>query len=551
MKFSVLLILLLIPSLSLFAQVETVPANHAVYEFLKKMQVAGILKSYDDIMIPISQSTINTAFLEIENRISELSDSERELFYKFKEKFSWINDDNLNIKDKSDNLLNYFFADKQKHLYSFSDSAISFYIDPIIENKYIAVNNFDSKSSLLNFGGIFKGTYKNFLGYYLQASNGMLFGNLDAAREDKRIEQSFSINDTKINFFDNTSGYVRFQNDNLSLQFGRERLLWGAGYLNRLVLSNNPQMFDFLRFNFHYKTLSYDFLHGWLVQKPLYVYMDSTNVSEKQKRSKYIAISRLGYTPTPELKLGISQIIIYSNRPFEAAYLNPFLFWESAQRSMNDYDNSFLSFDGRFKITDGVEVSASIILDDINFSTFGKWNAYNNSLVWQTGAYITYPMLFPNFSAEIEYSQNRPYMFSHPGFDEALTYTNNGYLLGINIQPNSSLFSFRLTYLVNEEIKMNASFEHLLRGKNIYDDDGKLLQNVGGNVFEYHTLYDSPQVALLAGNIERINLWTLNLEYEFLYGFYVNLGCKLNTMLFENDRNDRTVIWSSIKIDFE
>jgi len=142
-------------------------------------------------------------------------------------------------------------------------------------------------------------------------------------------------------------------------------------------------------------------------------------------------------------------------------------------------------------------------------------------------------------------------MFSHPGFDEALTYTNNGYLLGINIQPNSSLFSFRLTYLVNEEIKMNASFEHLLRGKNIYDDDGKLLQNVGGNVFEYHTLYDSPQVALLAGNIERINLWTLNLEYEFLYGFYVNLGCKLNTMLFENDRNDRTVIWSSIKIDFE
>jgi hypothetical protein len=328
-------------------------------------------------------------------------------------------------------------------------------------------------------------------------------------------------------------------------------LLLGAGYLNRLVLSNNPQMFDFLRFNFHYKTLSYDFLHGWLVQKPLYVYMDSTNVSEKQKRSKYIAISRLGYTPTPELKLGVSQIIIYSNRPFEAAYLNPFLFWESAQRSMNDFDNSFLSFDGRYKITDGIELSASIILDDINFSTLGKWNSVNNSLVWQTGAYITSPMLFPNMVAEIEYSQNRPYMFSHPGFSEALTYTNNGYLLGINLQPNSTLFSFKLTYFVNGKLKVDALFEHLLHGENIYNQNGNLLLNVGGNVFEYHTLYDSPQVALLAGNIERINVWTLNLEYEFLYGFYVNLGCKLNTMLFENDRNDRTVIWSSIKIDFE
>lgn len=551
MKLSVLLGLLLIPSFSLLAQVETVPANHRVYEFLKKMQVHGVLKSYDDLVTPLSQNTINSAFLEIENRIKELSESERELFIKLKEKFSRVVNDEVNLENNTANFFEYFLSNRQKHLYSFTDSTISFYFEPIFENKNIVVNNFEKKSSLLNFGGILKGTYKNYLGYYLQASNGIVFGNLNAAREDKRVEQSFSINDTKINFFDNTSGYIRFQNSELSLQLGREQLLWGSGYVNKLVLSNNPQMFDFLRFNFHYKTLSYDFLHGWLVQKPIYVFMDSTGVSEKQKRAKYISISRLGYTPIPEIKLGVSQIIIYSNRPFEAAYLNPFLIWESAQRSMNDYDNSFLSFDGRFKISDGIEVSASVILDDINFSTLGNWSAYNNSLVWQTGAYLTCPMLFQNLVAEIEYSQNRPYMFSHPGFDEALTYTNNGYLLGINIQPNSSLFSFRLTYLVNEKIKMNALFEHLLNGKNIYDDDGKLLQNVGGNVFEYHTLYDSPQVSLLEGNVERINSWTFNFEYEFLYGFYFNLSCQLHNKFFENKKNNKSVIWSSIKIDFE
>ena len=177
----------------------------------------------------------------------------------------------------------------------------------------------------------------------------------------------------------------------------------------------------------------------------------------------------MNYNPTSALNLGISQSIIYSNRPFELAYLNPFLFWESAQRSMNDLDNSFLTFDGRFLFTNGFELNSSIMFDDINFKRLfkGEWAGSNNGTAWQIGGFFTNPILPDNVIFRIEYIQIRPYIFSHPGGYADLTYTSNGYLLGTNLQPNSTLFSLKLDYQFTSKISAGIKFDHQLHGKNV------------------------------------------------------------------------------------
>ncbi len=43
-------------------------------------------------------------------------------------------------------------------------------------------------------------------------------------------------------------------------------------------------------------------------------------------------------------------------------------------------------------------------------------------------------------------------MFSHPGLRGALTYSNNGYLLSPDIQPNSTLFSAEVDYRFSREL---------------------------------------------------------------------------------------------------
>ena len=40
---------------SAIAQVETVPANHPVYIFLKRMEVKGLIDRYHDAILPISR----------------------------------------------------------------------------------------------------------------------------------------------------------------------------------------------------------------------------------------------------------------------------------------------------------------------------------------------------------------------------------------------------------------------------------------------------------------------------------------------------------------
>ena len=547
------------------AQVDNVPANNPVYTFLKQMQVQGILKDYSDIILPLSKKKVLEALVQIDAKKDEISKTDREYLERLKEKLNYYEEKQASLikSDSSvsssifDNFPSDFsknlFADSEKHLYRHNDKDISFYINPIAEYKYIYSSFYKNNASLLNIGGVFRGSYDGWLGFYLLGSNGTVLGNRDAAEIDQEVAQSYTFNITKINYFPYTEGYIRLEKGIASVELGRERVLWGTGYINRMVLSNNPPPFDFIRFNISYKSLSYNFLHGWLVQKPTFTTIDSAaGENFKNKGSKYIAMSRLGFQPNNKLSLGVTQMIIYSNRPVEAAYLTPFMFFESAQRSLNDLDNSFLSFDGRYLITNGLEINSSIIFDDLNFKRLskGEWNGSNNGTAWQAGAIITDPLLMHDLVVKLEYIQIRPYIFSHPGLKGALTYTNNDYLLSPNIQPNSTLFSAEIDYRFSREIYARMNFSHELHGDNIYNSNGDLIKNVGGDVFQNLTIYDSKFANLLDGKRERTDIFTLSLDYEFLYGFYGNLSYQYKNRVSDSINTTNNVLSASVRLSF-
>ncbi len=495
-QISFISILLLFFCTSLNAQVENVSTDNPVYSFLKEMQVEGILKDYSDIVLPLSRRKVLDALREIDKNKEKISPTDKEYLERLKLKLGFYDVKESNQSDTSstesifdnfpDNFSRNLFGDSEKHLYKYNDKNINFYINPVAEFKYIYSSHDKNNSSLFNIGGIFRGSYDNWFGFYLSGTNGIVNGNRSVAELDPRVAQNYTFNNTKINYFPITEGYARLEKGIVSFQIGRERVLWGTGYINRLILSNNPPPFDFIRFVISYKSLSYNFLHGWLVQMPTFTPIDSLAGDFKTKGSKYLAMSRLGFRPNDKLSLGVTQMIIYSNRPLEAAYLTPFLFFESAQRSLNDLDNSFLSFDGRYLLTEGIEINSSIIFDDINLKRLanGEWNGNNNGTAWQAGVMITNPLLINDLTVKAEYIQIRPYMFSHPGLIGALTYTNNGYLLSPDIQPNSTLLSTEVDYRFSRELYAKLNFSHELHGNNIYDSQGNLIRNVGGDVFQ-------------------------------------------------------------------
>lgn len=535
-----------------FAQIENVTVRHPIYPFLKKMQVQGVLKNYDDMIIPFSRQEVSSFLLQIDSSKNELSTSDREFLDRMKDKLSLMNEDRINLFDGfpgelDDNLI----AEKEKHLYHYKDSLVFFYVDPIIEYKFMYSDIFKTNASLINYGGVIAGSYNDWFGFYLEGTNGSVFGNRNTARIDKRVEQSFTFNNTKINFFDGTQGYLRLHKDIFSLQLGRERILYGREYLNKMILSANPPLFDFIKFDLSYKTLKYDFIHAWLIQPKTNVFVDSLSGEGRNKPAKYLAASRLSFTPSEDISFGISQIIIYANRPFEAAYLNPFLFWESAQRSLNDLDNSFLSLDGRYKIVSGLEVNSSILIDDIHFGElFKNWATIHNRIAWQVGAMITSPLSFEDITLKFEYLQIRPYIFIHPGLGESLTYTNNMYLLGFDLPPNSIRLSAELGCRFSGRMNFTLRYDHSIHGNNIYDKDGKLTRNVGGNIYENNTINEPVTAYLLDGNREVTDYVSINYLYEFLYGFYLEAEYQFRRHVFMGEKKLQNILWGSMRINF-
>ena len=517
------------------------------------MYLKGALINYDDVILPLSKERVAGYLKEIDSRQELLTASEKELLCRMETK--------LGIKKEAAG--SYFrnfptgFIDNyrqynEKHLYTYRDSIVTFNVDLTGDLTYIYSEKYNDYSFLLNAGGQFYGSYSNWLGFLLEGSNGSQYYNRKVAEIDPRVKTSFTFNHTGLNFFDYTQGYIRLQKDDVNLQLGRERVLWGSGYINRMILSNNPPLFDFIKFGIKYKSLSYDFMHAWLVQPFETIHIDSLTGDIRQKGSKYLAISRFGVNPFPELKLGISQMIIYANRPFEAAYLNPFLFWESAQRTLGDLDNSFLSLDARYKILDGIEISTSVIFDDILFSALfkGKFDKVDNRSAWQAGIIMTDPIMPSNTSLKIEYLQIRPYTFSHPDIGEALTYTNNSFILGTNLQPNSTQLSLSLDYLLTAQWEIGLSYSHTLHGKNFYDANGRLIRNVGGNIFENLTIYDSDTASLLDGEQERKEEIYLSIRNEILYGVYLDLIFNSSFSRSANMSRSDYSIYSQLRFSF-
>jgi hypothetical protein len=317
-----------------------------------------------------------------------------------------------------------------------------------------------------------------------------------------------------------------------------------------MVISGYAAPFDFINLKLSYKKISYNFIHGWLVQKPLFSFVDSLSGDVPAKQPKYIALSRLGYNDN-NIKLGISQIIIYANRPFEAAYLNPFLFWESAQRTMNDLDNSFLNFDFRWRALQNLEIMFTATIDDIHFGRLFElgWNIVDNRMAFQAGfSYI--PYFIPDLSIQYEYSHVRPYTFTHPGSGESLTYTNNGLFLGLPFHPNSIRNSIAARYFLNENIKAELTLSRTDHGKNIYDESGRIIKNNGGNIFENFSIYDSRSVSLLSGDREVLYLADLRWGWEFIRNLLLEMTFSYSTLESGSSNYSYLYFTSALKLFF-
>jgi hypothetical protein len=512
-RIAVVVILLLAGRALASAQMENVPVKNQVYEFLNRMGVKGILPLYTNTMVPLTRKKVAEHLKAVESRKDALSQAERGYLEKFEREFMHEIDP---AGDAPSGLFNGdpvsdAFADKEKYLYHYSDSTASLFVEFLGSAEYRRAGG-DSygsaHASLENHGFRARGTVKNMLGYYLQATNGTLYGDRAFALSDRRLRGNVKFNDLDSPYFDFTEAYLQADLSWFTLQFGREYSLVGTGYSDRLLLSENAPVFDFLKLQAEYKSIRFMFLHASLVGDT--TVFSTIPVTEPAGSSKYLAMHRVEVSLFDRLRLGASEMVIYQRLTPEFGYLNPVNFYKSAEHSLRDRDNAFLNFDFEYYPLAGYKLYGSWLIDDIDFSRMGTgW--WGNEFGWQGGVFASGVAGLNDVDAVVEYTRLEPYVYSNRlhGND----YTHNKIGLGHHLEPNSDEWFGQISYRPCRTLRTWCTVSQVRHGENV-TAGGAVVRNVGGNALEGHRDTDSPTVRFLDGNGVRTTSLEVKASFE-------------------------------------
>jgi hypothetical protein len=514
----------------LFAQLENVPVDNPVYDFLKRMEVKGIIAQYPDAVLPLSRREVAEFLKTIEKHRSELTATEREVLDDLKVEFA--HELGLGTEDRfvvfSDDgglseTISGLTSDKEKFLYAWQDSSGTFFTDLLLSGSLRAVTG-DSRAKsgafVVGLGPRFRGTLRNRIGYELQVTNDQIIGNREVALLDSTIRHNRELLDVptarSLNFVES---YLKIDADVLTLELGRERLLWGYGVSDKLIVSENAPVFDFGKIDAQVGSFRYMFFHGWLQGPTQTVIGRYSGVPEALVGSKYLAAHRFELSFPRLFDFGLSELIVYSRRSLELAYLNPVNVFKEIEPELHDRDNSFISTDFQLHTFSNLEIYGTWLIDDIVLSKLGS-RFYANEFAFTVGGNYIEPAGLENADIVLEYTRIDPYVYSHHIPENS--YANDQFVLGNHLGPNSDDVFARFNYRFSRKLTTSLEVEKTRHGDNITDAAGNLLRNVGGNALYGHRSIDAEDVTFLDGVLTKTYFLRVASVYEIFNEFFLD-----------------------------
>lgn len=553
-----LVLLLLIIKSNATAQVELVPVNHPVYHFLKRMQLERVIENYNSSVLPMSREEVADLIKEISSKSEQLSTVDKKILNDLKIEFGFEIDKDLktNYSFLSEPRLKNIFNDsKQKHIFAYADSNLSFFFD-VQGAMYQRGSEGDSLGSnaitLGELGFTLRGTLFNSVGVYLHPYSGR---RLRGEKKDVEFSAKFDPRLRASNHFmneyskyDNFEGYIRYRTNSrwLSLTIGREQLLEGSGYNDKMLLSSNTVPFDFVKLDLSYKSFKYSFLYGALRG-------DSVG---RQILYKNIVTNRLDIKFSRDVRFGVWESVIVSDNPFSLSYVNPINFIFSSDINGNieqTYNNNtLLAFDMEVFPMKKLALQGTLLIDDLNLSTLynSDKSSNDNKLGYQVGMMYNAPFNLNGLTLSLEYLRISPFVYTH--HSNKSQYTHSEMPLGVKLPPNGEEISLKVVYNITNRLTLNFLYQYQRSGEGlVFDSTGTLIRNYGGyiNVGVGDTLTKND---FLGGNRINRNLLTLNLKYEPIKQFYCEFEYRLlaQDLLYLNRKTYDHLFFLTVRVDY-
>lgn len=542
-----------------------VPVSHQVYEWLHLQRVKGNLSQYSYETLPLNRKQILDQLKELYKKEESLNKTDHRLLEWYYQEFSptfinkekpetylqnWEPDISSSIKEK----WNFFLSDEEPHLFAYRSDSVSFVLDYLFSAGGIYVN--DSKNSVddlakLNYYG-FRSytTIYNTVGGHIEVTNpissvsGML-------RYHPEWGQTFDGMRESSGSTLYSEAYVSVQYKQIGIHIGNGDLKYGFRGDEAQILRQDAGNFDWVRLNFDSKYLQYTFLHGALRTQTTVIDLEGyPGVKSRVAPERWFALRRFQFTPTNWLTAAFTESLIYSNRPADLSYMNPLFPLRIGEYEGLDRDNPIWFFDGSIRPLKNLELYSTLGIDDLLtlsdiFKSSSKRTANSATISYQLGINYSLPS---STLLNLEVLQFDPYFYTH--WQLLNTYDELGSPLGSSIGPNSRQYFISIRQWLPHRSYIDISFGSVKKGFNIIDDNGELVLDVGGDLFEGETSVNSDAVDLFAGEIHEWNQIKLKFEFEPIRGF--RFFGAYNARIVKNGLqiDDQNIIYGGLELNF-
>lgn len=507
-----------------------VPLNHWSYDFVERLEAKGVITGVLNGAKPFSREEMVGYLLQAQENIKSgtvLSRTEMEqlefLRFEFKEEHERMTGRNGHVyiskleKIRENKVFGKFFPGfvykNNRNIFSIERPGVKFFFDPVFTHRwlYAGADSLNGTERVLErtHGVRLWGQLGTHLGFFLDARDTKEWGS-------RMYPQLFDISLDGLGFVngygthiwhDETVAYVVVKLPYFQLVLGKDSNHWGPGRNGALSLSNHATSYDQIRLQAKIWRLKFTYLWGFLRTFPV------IRGSDGAAKPKNIVAHRLDLDVTKWLDIGVYETVIFGNRRFELAYVNPINFYRSAEHFLGDNDNATMGIDLEVLLIPNVKLYGELFIDDLFTSRIGSgW--FGNKTAFLAGAFWVDAFRIPNVDVRLEYARARPYVYSH---EKAInTYSHFSTGLGHWIGPNADVLTLRMQYRLSKSFFVALDFETFRHGANEPN------RNVGGNINRPYLPGDEAYISSFDGILERRASFGLELSYEVFRNLYVD-----------------------------
>ncbi len=474
------------------AQTSLVPAQHPVYDWLHRQRVLGRADGFAWSMLPLSRAEIENHLTEVAAR-DDLARADRRLVTTYLKEFSVRGleesaTDNLvrgpgSLRERVQRILRSY---GEPRVFAAVDDDVAFAFD-LMQSVETAVLDEGPEAHvawLLARGVRAYADFYGHVGLHLEAGNIEARGDREVLSLDPVYGKTFEFIRQEKNNANAIEASVSARYRALRAHLGHGALRVGAGSGESVWLSRSGPVFDWFRVDIdtrHFRYLS-------LVGAPASDADDGTlllngtdTVQTRIAPARWIALHRLEVQLPAGFRVGLSEMIAWSARGLDLAYLNPVVPLFFAELDNHDRDNAVFGFDVTWQPVSGLELHGAVFVDDADDQSdlFIPTSGRNATRAFDAGATGA---LTGGLDGGVRYVRLEPFAYAH--FQALNALQQRGFPLGHPLGPNADAAQFWLRSWLPRRTTLTLAVTRGRKGLNPVDQEGNTIANVGGGFLE-------------------------------------------------------------------